>query len=417
MKLLHTSDWHLGKTWNGLARDEEFAEFTDWLLGILETEKVDVLFLAGDVFDSVAPPVRAQKLYFSFLLRTSRICRKVVVIAGNHDSAPLLDVPREVFLETGIHVVGTAGRGDELVDKELVVLWKNDCPDTEPEMMIAAVPFLREGDLRWSTEGESAELKEEKSLLGLRRHYEDICREALKLRGSRDIPLVAGGHLFVQGGTASEGVREIRVGNLSQIDNASFPTEIDYLALGHLHVPQLVAKQENRRYSGSPLPMSFDEAGQEKVVLLVEFEGKIPAVKPIPVPVFTHVRRVIGTLPQIEEQLRAVKDSVQKTPKRTVLEVVYNGSDSIGDLQKHVEDVLEIAGEEVPLIFVARCRNEQIVLQYKLKTAPGKTLKDLDELDVFRQLLETRTNVPEDDPGGEILLTAYTEIVGQLDSI
>lgn len=406
MKILHTSDWHLGNHWSGRSRQKEFSGFLDWMIATLKTERPDALIVAGDIFDTGNPGPMTQTLYFEFLRQAAPLCRTIVITAGNHDSPALLDAPRPLLRTMNIHVVGVASTQPK---DELVVL---EDENGRPELIIAAVPFLRDRDIRSSEAGESPETKDRKTVEGIRRHYVDVCAAAEKLRSGCDIPLVATGHLFASGGVVSEGLREIHVGTLGQLDIGLFPKEIDYLALGHLHIAQMVDKSESRRYSGSPMPMSFSEAGQRKQVLRVEFEGRIPTVESIEVPEFSHLVRIRGDLNEIRSGLSNLKNETRET----FVEIEYAGNEMLPELQQTVE---EIAARLPENIVILRVRNDRIVQLARLHAvAQTETLEELTPQDVFRRLLDSLHEQAKDrqfdaDLERE-LFTAYREILQDL---
>ena len=399
MRLLHTSDWHLGHTLNGRSRQREFEKFLAWILKLIENENVDVLLIVGDVFDTSSPSPSVQKMYYDFLREVSQYCRQTVIVAGNHDSSLLLDAPRDLLQSLNIHVVGAANEANEW----LVI---QDEQGTAT-MLIGAVPFLRDRDLRQSEAGESIETREQKNIAGLKRHYLDLCRRAEEFRNEngKEIPLVVTGHLFVRGGQTSEGVRELHVGNLGQFGTDVFPANIDYLALGHLHIPQLVDGSEVRRYSGSPLPISFDEASQQKYVLLVDFDGRTPKVRKIDVPTttFANLVSIRGGLSDIEAALKALKP----TEADTYVDITYDDQEAIADLWG------EINRWNVSNIDILRVRNEREFKQVGLRTIATEMLQDLDPVEVFRRLIaeqrEQKKNINVADEAE--LFAAFQEIL------
>ncbi|MEM5788086.1 MAG: exonuclease subunit SbcD, partial [Syntrophobacteraceae bacterium] len=137
MKILHSSDWHIGRTLYGRKRYDEHAAFLDWLGELIRKESVEVLVVAGDVFDTGAPSNRAQELYYRFLCSVAgTTCRHVVVVAGNHDSPSFLNAPRDLLRYLNVHVVGCISGS---CSDEVLVL-RN--PDGEEEMIVCAVPYL-----------------------------------------------------------------------------------------------------------------------------------------------------------------------------------------------------------------------------------------------------------------------------------
>ena len=280
MKILHTSDWHLGQSLFNHKRYEECAAFLSWLGDLIEGEDIQALLVAGDIFDNSAPSHRAQELYYRFLGRIAQSsCRHVVIIAGNHDSPSFLNAPREVLRFLNVHVIGSIGEDCS----EEVLLLKD--LQGEPELIVCAVPYLRDRDIRRAEGGESREEKERKLLEGIKEHYHKVCEQAQKIREAigRPLPIVAMGHLFAAGGKTVEGdgVRDLYVGSLAQVGVEVFPGCIDYLALGHLHSPQLLGGNECYRYSGAPLAMGFGEAGRPKSVCKVQWSGRRSSVKTI----------------------------------------------------------------------------------------------------------------------------------------
>ena len=274
LTILHTSDWHLGRRLYGRLRYDEFAAFLNWLQNTISAQQVDVLIVAGDIFDTMTPSNKAQALYYEFLGKVSKsCCQHIVIVAGNHDSPTFLDAPSNVLKFLNVHVVGTAC--DDLNDEVMVL---DDAAGT-PHCIIAAVPYLRDRDVRGSQAGESAQSKDANVIAGICAHYDEVAKianakqaELLKSH-KRHIPIIATGHLFAAGGTTTDddGVRELYVGSLGKVSADMFSESFDYVALGHLHVPQRVGDRETIRYSGSPIAMGFGEARQQKHVLLVQF--------------------------------------------------------------------------------------------------------------------------------------------------
>ena len=342
MKILHTSDWHLGRSLYGRKRYDEFSAFLDWLVETINQEQVDTLLVAGDIFDTSAPSHRAQALYYQFLcLVAASSCRHVIVIAGNHDSPSFLNAPKELLRALDVHVVGLASENPE----DEVLLLQNSEGSTE--LIICAVPYLRDRDIRVSEAGESIDDKERKLIEGLRAHYAKVCELAEKKRKAlgSEIPIVAMGHLFTAGGqtTEGDGVRELYVGSLAHVTPAIFPSFIDYLALGHLHVPQKVGGSEVKRYSGSPLPMGFGEAKQEKSVCLVEFIGRKATVTLVKVPLFQELERIKGCWDKISAQIQILS----ARQNRAWLEVTYEGEEVIADLRERLEAAIAETGMEI----------------------------------------------------------------------
>lgn len=377
MKILHTSDWHLGHKLYGRQRHEEFLFFLQWLGDYIENQGVEALIVAGDIFDSQTPSNRSLEMYYRFLSRISHsCCRHVVIVAGNHDSPTLLNAPRELLEFLNIHVVG---RATDNIEDELIVL--QDTHHT-PELMVLAVPYLRDKDIRSSMAGESASDKQNSMLHGIRDHYFSLTELAKKKQQQLDkpIPLIATGHLFCQGGQTrqGDGIRELYVGTLIQLGLDSIPEDIDYLALGHLHLPQKVANQDNRRYSGAPLVMSFTEAKEQKVVLLLDSEQQL-SVEEVPVPCFQALQNISGDIGHILQTISELREQQQAI----LLEIHYNGESLIDDLQEQIYSAVEGS-----LLEVLRISNKRIFNHILQQSFAIKTLEELTPRQVFQQCLD-----------------------------
>ncbi|UAY36570.1 exonuclease subunit SbcD [Moraxella osloensis] len=276
LTLLHTSDWHLGRRLYGKPRYDEFKQFLDWQLQTLREQKVDVLLIAGDIFDTTAPSNQAQNLYYDFLSQVCDTdCRHVIIVAGNHDSASFLEAPKQLLKSFNIHIIGSMT--DTPTDEVITLSDKAG----QAELIVMAVPYLRDRDVRTVGHGERLDDKERKLAQGIKAHYAQIADIAiaqqaqLKAKYKRSIPIVATGHLFTVGGQTMEGdgVRDLYVGSLGSIGAEIFHPQIDYVALGHLHIPQAVGGQPHIRYAGSPIAMGFGESRQQKQVHLLRFDA------------------------------------------------------------------------------------------------------------------------------------------------
>lgn len=398
MKILHTSDWHIGRSLYGRKRYYEFTEFLDWLAETIQNEHIDALLVAGDIFDTSAPSNRAQELYYRFLCRVATSsCRHVVVIAGNHDSPSFLNAPKELLKALNVHVIGLV---PENLEDEVLVL-RND--DDSPELIVCAVPYLRDRDIRVAEAGESVEEKERKLIDGIRGHYADVAAlaEQKRLELGAEMPVIAMGHLFAAGGQTvdGDGVRELYVGSLAHVTAGIFPESLDYLALGHLHVPQKVNGSEVMRYSGSPLPMGFGEAKQQKSVCLVEFAGTEVVVQLIDVPVFQKLERVKGSWDEISARIL----ELSATGSQAWIEIVYAGDEVIGDLRERLDAAISESGMEI-----LRVKDKRIIDRVLGQIHHGETLDDLNVDDVFERCLSAH-GVPEDQRPE--LLRTYQEIV------
>lgn len=401
MRVLHTSDWHIGRTLYGKKRYEEFEAFLTWLVETIQQNEIDALLVAGDVFDTSAPSNRAQELYYRFLCRVAASsCRHVVVVAGNHDSPSFLNAPKELLKALDVHVVGSSAESPE--DEVLVLRNGQDVP----ELIVCAVPYLRDRDIRVAEAGESIEDKERKLIEGIRNHYSTVAALAEQRRKELgvDIPIIGTGHLFTASGKTVEGdgVRKLYVGSLAHVTAGIFPACFNYVALGHLHVPQKVNGSEIIRYSGSPLPMGFGEAKQQKSICQIEFHSTNASVQLIDVPIFQKLERVKGDWDGISSRIL----ELSAMDSQGWLEVIYEGDEVIGDLRERLDAV--ISGTQMEIL---RIKNNRIIGRVLAQIHEEETLDDLNVNDVFERCLAVH-DVPEDQRPE--LLRAYQETVSSL---
>lgn len=401
IKVLHTSDWHIGRTLHGRKRYEESEAFLNWLAGLIEGEAIDLLLVAGDVFDNSTPGNTAQEIYYRFLCRVAASAnRHVVVIAGNHDSPSFLNAPRDLLKYLNVHVVGCAATPP--ADEAIVIAGAN----REPGLIVCAVPYLRDRDIRVAEAGESIEDKERKLIEGIRRHYRLVCDAARQKRDllKKPVPIVAMGHLFAAGGRTvdGDGVRELYIGSLAQVGADLFPEGIDYLALGHLHIPQKVGGSDVIRYCGSPIPIGFGEADQQKCVVLVEFYGNAPYITEIPVPRFRELKSLRGDWQTIAAGIEAMRSKRENG----WLDITYDGDQIIGNLRERLDEASKGTGMEI-----LRVRNNQVLQRTLGKIGKEESLDDLDVTEVFKRCLDSH-DVPEEQRPE--LLSTYKEVITTL---
>lgn len=292
MKILHTADWHLGQNFYERDRLEEQTQFLDFLYAQIEERKIDLLIIAGDIFDTANPPRAAEQLYYDFITRlyALRYC-EVVIVGGNHDSSPHLDAPRRLLSNLNIHVVGAMPEDSAHAIRRFERNGKKLC--------VAAIPFLRDRDVRRAIEGESFDAMEARTKAGVVEVYREIAE-----RCSADAPTsevrIATGHLTAVGGHVSDSERSIHIGNLGSISANQFPATFDYIALGHLHQPQAVGDHENIRYSGSPIPLSFSESAPKEMRLLTIEDDDSLTHEALAIPVFRRLLRIKGSADEIQ---------------------------------------------------------------------------------------------------------------------
>lgn len=384
MKILHTSDWHLGQKFISRDREDEHRLALDWLVQVIENEKVDLLLVSGDVFDIGNPPNYARALYYNFLKKIIRTnCRHVVVTGGNHDSPQMLDAPKELLQLLDVHVVGAAT--DDPADEVLVLKNGKD----EPEAIVAAVPFLRDQDLRRAVSGEGGQDRVERIKEGILAHYEAVGKAAdpfVKLK----IPKIVMGHLCVTGSESSDKQDNIYLGNLENIRADQFPAVFGYVALGHIHRPQAIGGRKQVRYCGSLIPLSFSETKDEKSVTLLEFEkDKLAKITLLTVPVGRRLKSVEGNLEAVKEKLESLSERY-KDQLAPWVEVTVETEAVIPNLNGMLHDFTKEMHLE---ILKLKVKNQHLPLDMQVE---NEDLEDLRPIDVFRKKLESAGRPPED---------------------
>ncbi len=401
MRVLHTSDWHIGRTLYGRQRYEEFEAFLDWLAGLIEEENIDVLLVAGDVFDNSTPGNHAQELYYRFLCRAAASSnRHVVVTAGNHDSPSFLNAPRELLKFLNVHVVGCAS--DPPAD-ELIVI---DGPDREPRLIVCAIPYLRDREIRTAEAGESVEDKERKIIEGIRAHYRRVCEAAEEKRAllKKPVPIVAMGHLFAAGGRTvdGDGVRELYIGSLAQVRTDVFPGVHRLSRAGTSSYPADRGRFRFHPLFGFPTAhrLRGGRTGEKRFSRGVFGscpQGHENSGSPVP-----GAEDPAGDWPAIAREI----DGLKSRGSRAWLEIVYEGEEIAGSLRERLDEAVAGSGIEI-----LRIRNSRVLERALSGTGAEETLDDLDATEVFQRCLQAH-EVPEDQRPA--LLGAYREVIVSL---
>ena len=406
MRLIHTSDWHLGQSFKGFERDAEHQVFLDWLLDTLQAQSVDALLVAGDVFDQANPGAEAQKRFFRFVAQARQRCPRlqIVVIAGNHDSPGRIDAPHPVLDALGVKVVGQYPARAELTSE---VLDRVAIPLRDASGRIAAwvlaVPFLRPGDLPRGAEGYPAAVRD-----AYVRLTEAV--DALRQPGQA---LIAMGHLHIQGAAVSEdSERRLIIGGEEALEPGIFPASLDYVALGHLHKPQ-TAGADHIRYSGSPLPLSFSETNYPHQVLQVDFSGgKLADITvlrtPRPVPMLRVPVRP-APLDEVIAALTALQIDEAAPGLEPLLVVQVLASLAPTDMRARIEAALE--GKRVRFTGIHRVRPSlERDADAHGDAVITRSLAELNPIPLFERLLTEHPDLIDTDT----LRAAFAELLDQV---
>lgn len=398
MKILHTSDWHLGQKLVGQSRGEEHLAFLDWLIRIIEEESVELLLVAGDVFDTGNPPHIAQELYYNFLSRLHNTdCRAAVITGGNHDSPNQLKSSKQYLASHKIYVIGGAS---EQFEDDIIEIKSADGQKTE--LVVCAVPFLRERDLHYAVSGETEEERSQRIISGIRNRYEEMATYCAKFT-ARGIPVITTGHLFASGASLSDpgaekesAEKDIYLGNLGHFDAGLFPKLFSYVALGHIHGQQRLGGHEHIRYSGSPIPLSFSERSQQKYVLLFELSGKecVQEVKKIPVPLHKRLYRFKGSKEDVLAQIQGLSEEMLSLPAFAEIRLSAAYFDTTDQ-----DELLNALAEKAPDWEVLKYVLDRGTAQNFFEEGQESTIDLKDEENVttvFRKLCEVRKKSEEE---------------------
>ena len=392
LKIIHTADWHLGQSFFGYDRQPEHTAFLKWLAETVADRQIDVLLIAGDVFDVANPSASAQRQFYHFLkeINLANPGLQVVVVAGNHDSAARLEAPNPLLEELGIAVVGVVKRNEsgEIDFNSLLLPLRHR--DGSVQAYCMAVPFLRQGDYPPTVQKD-----QNTYVAGVERMYRGLYEFAMEKAGT-ELPLVAMGHLHVLGAELSDDDRSERVimGGLESVTSDSFPRELAYTALGHIHKAQKVGGREEVRYSGSPLPMSFSETNYRHQVVLVTLDGRTPAsIEPLIIPQTVALMRVpkVPVPPALVlEALRALPDKAETDSACALapfLEVRVLLTEPAPGFRNEVEEVL--ANKFVRLVSIVPSYPKQAG-NTEERVLSIHDLQQIDPLDMIKRTYESK---------------------------
>jgi len=400
-RVIHTADWHLGKLLGEASRQEEHDRFLQFLLEAIEAHGVDALVIAGDVFDSANPPQRAVSQYYSFLSQLVRIgqCR-VIITAGNHDSPGHLDAPRDILRALGAYVIGAM---PEPPAEVLIPL-----PEAgAPQLVVAALPFLRDRDLRTGLSGQTSAEIEQALVNGIRDKYATVATAAQSYM-DQGIPVMATGHLTVLGSKVSNSERDIHVGGLGTVGTDVFPDAFAYVALGHLHRAQQAGNRKEIRYAGSPIPLSFSEAEDRKSVRLLDFaEGTLRHQTCLPIPLTRQLKQITTRRGELERSLAAFEPEPSEFP--AWVELIVEDPILGDDFPERARALAQERPFEI-IRFIGRPASPT----HDPHTGDLTDASDIDQLldnpvEVFERRLKEEFNL--DDTEKEALRTAFRELV------
>ncbi|MAD89193.1 MAG: exonuclease sbcCD subunit D [Pseudoalteromonas sp.] len=384
MKVLHTSDWHLGQQFYEHDRVQEHQYFLDWLVETLCSERIDLLLVAGDIYHTATPPSSAEQQLYQFIKQAKQACPElhIVIIAGNHDSANRIETAKPLLKQFDTHVIG---RYDKAFPESCLI----NVETANGKAQVVAMPFLRPADVTLDTQNDKAYQQ------GVAQAYQSV----VALCADKAAPIIVMGHLHAKGGTISEdSERNISIGGFDAVTAEVFTDKADYVALGHLHKAQVVAKCDAKRYCGTPMPMSFSEKNYQHQVLVCEFNGKTcESVNPL----YTPRLRELIVLPEkggadIESLCAAIEEldlaDYQASP---YLRLRLNASETDSQFREKISASLK--NKDILFCGIERVQDTQVQDDEVIFQDLGQVEKlnplDLLEL-VYKQQVDTEQALP-----------------------
>lgn len=422
LRLFHTADWHLGHCLHGVSRQLEHQQFLDWLLEELQNRQADALIVAGDIFDLANPPAAAQAQLYEFLVkaRTQQPALNIVLIGGNHDSASRLDAPSSILNALGVAVVGGLMRDDGVINWDRMIVPLTNAAG-EIKAWCGAMPFLRNADLpstardggRDCSRQSSAfppsmevrsvasglepmrpdEQVDEPLIAGVKSLYGQLFSE-LQAKAKQSESLILTGHCYMVNGCVSElSERKILGGNQHALPVELFPEDIAYVALGHLHLAQKVGANDYIRYSGSPIPLSFDESHYQHQVVQVDIKAGQPVeTVAIKIPRSVELLRIpnskdFAVLSDVLVQLEQLDFDVDlPIEQRPFVELRIKLEKPEPGLRQQVEEVISKLPVRLLKISTAYCDSDKSLADVKIE----ERLEELQPLDVFQRCYQNK---------------------------
>ena len=405
MKILHTSDWHLGISFEGISRDDDHQFFLNWLILTLKEQQIDVLIIAGDIFDQPQPSAEAQKIYYQFLFQVSAQTnvKKVIVLGGNHDSPTRLDAPSELLKLLDVFVIGG-------IHSDLSLLSRYLCPilneKKEIEFVIVAVPFVHEYKLGVRTSFQSEKEIQKCFKEKITELYFNLANEAEIL--AKGAPIIATGHLACVGCESDDAPLEVHmVGTLGGLPKEIFDHRFCYIALGHIHRNYRV-ENSNAYYCGSPIPLSIKESKTPRYIQIVTLNSRNTnetQVQKLEIPIFRKIIELKGDMVQISIQIKNLKWDTPKPPLLAIqisVDAYIPGIDL--ELRKNLAKLYSLNS---PIIAYVR-QIPKLTLNNKKEEIEIVSLKDLTAEQVFIKMCESQNQWIDDD-----LIQAFRSLLNE----
>ncbi len=398
MKILHTSDWHIGKQLHKYDLSEDLDLFFDWLINYIKTENIDVLLVSGDIFDHANPSQAAYKQYYDLLKKLINIDCKIIITGGNHDSPAVLNAPAELLKAFDISVIG--GATERMVDMFIEVEKNGE------KVVVAAIPFLKDRDIRKSVAGETYATKIEQIKDGLHSYFSNV--NAYYDAHHADEIFILMGHLYVQGSELSESERDIQIGNQAGVTINMFHEIPHYVALGHIHKPQVISELQNIHYCGSPVSLSFSEKEDCKQINVITVENnEMTKVEIVPLPKHRNLVTFEGNLEEVTYKLN---NYFEETTLTSLAEIIVNEESETIERRQAFETL-----SDAELNTNLKIVKSRLIFKNKIRGASeafavGTDVADVTPMQMFEKKLELQSGLENTDE----LKNAFREILQKL---
>jgi exonuclease SbcD len=418
LRLFHTADWHLGHHLHGVSRQWEHQQFLNWLLEELHSKQADALIVAGDIFDSANPSSAAQSQLYDFLVKakTQQPNLDLILIGGNHDSASRLDAPSSILHALGVTVVGGLSRDDlGAIDWQRLLVPLTNAAG-EIKVWCGAMPFLRNADLPATARDvaidreltQAGEIGSDPLISGMKILYDQLFLQ-LQQKANNDQGLILTGHCYMVNGAVSElSERKILGGNQHALPVDLFPDTIAYVALGHLHLAQKVGAHSHIRYSGSPIPLSFDEADYSHQLVQVDLKAGQPVeITKVKIPRSVQLLRIpngkdFAVLADIMALLENLSLDELPIEQRPLMELRIRLEKPEPSLRQQIEEVIAKLSVRLLKISTAYSGSNKSLADVKTE----ERLEELQALDVFQRCYHNKY----DKEAPEAMNTLFNEL-------
>ncbi|MBN1552496.1 exonuclease SbcCD subunit D C-terminal domain-containing protein [bacterium] len=405
LTFIHTSDWHIGRKLGHIERYQDHEVFLDWLLKQMEASSPDALLVSGDIFDSSNPPIPAMRMFIEFVVKAATLCPNIILTAGNHDSPGRLDTLRPVFDILGVHVVGSVS---DPPSRMLLPLTKKS---GETIGHVLAMPYIRPMDLPPPNPGEDVRNTTLHMISAFQQRYIEPFTGPGK-ETLNDLPLIIMGHLFISGGdTTDESERPIQLeaGSIVGLPASIFPPHADYIALGHLHRPQMIKGTVPIAYCGSPFPLTFSEANYTHRILKVTLDDSSsrPAIESVPVPRNTELYNITGDMNTVCNLLnRMTKSHPPASSSKAYARVTVSLEKPVSNLKEQIIELTE--GSNLIILSVRRSENAADSLAQM-----SDSYVRLDELTPEQVFITKYRETYNSEPALQ-LVQAFRELLGEV---